>query len=372
MKTRRFLISIALSAVSFQAFAQEINLSGFASAHVTQHLAGNSDPEYYSPKTDYQSFSKFGLNISSAISSKFTVQSQILTSGRHTLAGADTAQWDVYANWLFLAYRPVDNFRVRIGRQLFPAWMVSEYIDVGYMYPWTETPHSVYELAPFKSLNGVSADYSFNLSNGGRLVVTGFGGEEKIKIPIAQGGNEDNSYGSVIGSELAYTQGGHKLRLMGSYYKVETEAVDASGTNTGSFSNTDVKTLTTGYRYDAGRLLIYGEWGLREGVNGTEVSTTQNPRGKEGTYGKLAQAGYITAGYWFDNILPHLTLSNTKWDTGTIEGTQDLYSLGLNVKIQEGIMFKTNIGYSVSRQGPAHMSEQGDATTAITGFDVIF
>jgi hypothetical protein len=36
------------------------------------------------------------------------------------------------------------------------------------------------------------------------------------------------------------------------------------------------------------------------------------------------------------------------------------------------MIFKTNIGYSVSRQGPAHMEKQGDATTAVAGIDMIF
>lgn len=76
--------------------------------------------------------------------------------------------------------------------------MVSEFIDVGYMYPWIETPHSVYELSPFKSLNGIAADYSFMVSDSMKLPVTLFGGNETIKIPLSTGGSEENDYGSIV------------------------------------------------------------------------------------------------------------------------------------------------------------------------------
>ncbi len=368
MKLKKYL-AVGLVACSASAMAQEINMSGFASAHATQLLGGSSSPEYYSKTTDYFSFSKFGLNISSNINSKFSIQSQVLVSGRRTLAGSDQPQWDMHANWLFLAYRPTDNFRFRIGRQLFPAWMVSEYIDVGYMYPWTETPHAVYELAPFKSLNGLAADYSFQLNETQKLTVTVFGGQESVKIPIAQGGNESNNYGSVIGSEVALTGNGHKLRAMGSYYNVGSTTTDPDGTLQPTVKNNAVRTLTTGYRYDANKIMVYAEYGLREGGNGDKVT---DPKGELVTFNRYARAGYVTAGYWMGNVLPHVTASQTYWHTGSVRGTQDLYSLGVNVKLDEGIMFKTNVGYSISKQGPSHMANQGDATTAVTGFDVIF
>lgn len=363
MKLKKYLAA-GLVACSANAMAQEINLSGFASAHATQLLGGSSAPEYYSKTTDYFSFSKFGLNISSNLNSKFSIQSQVLMSGRRTLAGSDQPQWDMHANWLFLAYRPNENLRFRIGRQLFPAWMVSEYIDVGYMYPWTETPHSVYELAPFKSLNGIAADYSFQLNDTQKLTVTFFGGQESVKIPIAQGGNDSNEYGSMVGSEVALTGNGHKLRAMGSYYNVASTTTDTAGNVTSTNKNNDVKTLTTGYRYDANKIMVYAEYGIREGGSGTKINQV--------TFDKYARVGYITAGYWMGSVLPHVTASQTYWNTGSVKGTQDLYSLGVNVKLDEGIMFKSNIGYSISSQGPSHMTKQGDATTAVTGFDVIF
>jgi len=368
MKSWKKLSALAVLGLSTLANAQEINLSGFASVHATQKLGGSSTTEYYSDRTNYYNFTKFGLNIASKIDEKWSVQSQVLVAGKKIEVGAQDPQFNMYANWLFLAYRPTDSLRFKFGRQLFPAWLVSEYVDVGYMYPWTETPHAVYELTPFKSLNGASADYTFRLNDTQKLTVTLFGGQETIRIPLAQGGNEDNKYGNVVGSEVALSGNGYRFRVMGTNYSLETN----DGTN--DLKNNSVSTVTTGFKYEKDNALVYAEYGYREGnSNGSTVNDVNgNPVPGASSFAKRATAGYVTAGYWFNNILPHLTASTSNWQTGTVEGTQDLYSFGINTKLNDNMIFKTNIGYSVSRQGPAHMEKQGDATTAVAGIDMIF
>jgi len=374
MTSWKKLGTMSLFVFSALAQGQEINLSGFASAHVTQQLGGNSTPEYYSNNTNYYNFTKFGLNVGSRIDDQWSIQSQLLVSGKRVDVGAENPQWNMYANWLFASYRPMDNFRMRIGRQLFPAWLVSEYIDVGHMYPWTETPHSVYELSPFKSINGLSFDHTIQLGNKSKLTVLVFGGEEQIRIPLAGGGHEDNNYGSVIGSELTLQSSGHKFRLMGANYKLKTN-VDDGVNPIADFNNNSVTVLTSGYKYDQNDILVYAEYGLREGnTSGTDVTSPYLPYDgiNSRSFNKRARAGYLTFGYWFNKVLPHLTLSQSNWQTGTVEGTQDLYSLGLNYKINDNIIFKTNVGYTITNNGPAHMDAEGDATTWVGGVDMIF
>lgn len=374
MKSWMKLGALAALGMSTLASAQEINMSGFASAHVTQQLGGNSNPEYYSRAANYYNFTKFGLNIGSKIDDEWAVQSQILVAGKRIEAGATDPQFGLYANWLFLAYRPNENLRFRFGRQLFPAWMVSEYVDVGYMYPWTETPHAVYELSPFKSLNGVSSDYTFQLNDSQKLTVMVFGGQEDIRIPLSQGGNLDNRYGNVVGSEVALQGKGYRFRVMATNYKINT-SIDQTGGGTNNYASNSTTVVTTGFKYDKDNVLVYAEYGFKNG-NKNASSVTGIDLAYNGvssrSFDKRASAGYITVGYWFDKILPHITASTSKWETGVVEGTQDLYSLGVNYKVNDSIIFKTNVGYSVSRRGPAHMDGQGDSTTAVTGFDMLF
>jgi hypothetical protein len=353
------------------AFAQEINLSGFASAHITQQLGGtgNASPEYYSRAADYYSFTKFGLNVASKLDEQWSIQSQLLVSGKRIDIGAETPQWNMYANWLFLAYRPNDNLRFRLGRQLFPAWLVSEFIDVGYMYPWTETPHAIYQLSPFKSLNGLSSDYTFQLTDSHKMNVMIFGGQEEIRIPLSSGGNEDNSYGNIFGAEVSLTHKNYKFRIMGTNYRIKSTA------NNSDLENNSVTVLTSGLKYEKNNWMLYTEYGLSQGSkNGTPITGANLPYDgiQSRPFAQKAYGGYLTIGHWFNSWLPHLTVSESKWETGTVEGHEDLYAFGLNKKINDNIIFKTNIGYTISGDGPGHMTEAGDATTWVGGFDMIF
>ncbi len=365
---RKSVVGLAIVSVG-NVFAQDVNLNGFASAHVTQKLGGDSSPEYYNQNSspNFYNYTKFGLNISSNISDKWTVASQVLVRGNKQTPGAEEPQWGMYANWAFVAYKPQDNWRIRLGRQLFPAWLVSEYIDVGYMYPWTEVPHAVYDLAPFKSLNGVSTDYTFTLGGGAKLGVMFFGGQEYQTVPLADGGNETNSYGNIVGSEVSLMHEGHKFRFMAAQYNV------ASTADSKTYTDNRNTSYIAGYKYELNNWMIYSEAGLREGSNGSTVLQADTPdMKKDRTYNKRVVGGYLTAGYWFGSYLPHITASSATFDAGTTQGTQDMYSLGLNCKVAPSIMMKTSVGYSISRDGNAHMDKEGDATTAVTGFDMIF
>lgn len=82
MKSWKKLSALAILGLSTLANAQEINLSGFASVHATQKLGGSSTTEYYSDRTNYFNFTKFGLNIASKIDEKWSVQSQLLVAGK--------------------------------------------------------------------------------------------------------------------------------------------------------------------------------------------------------------------------------------------------------------------------------------------------
>lgn len=376
MKLFKKLGIMSLFCYSALSQGQEINLSGFASLHATQQLGGNSSPEYYSRETNFYNFSKFGLNVGSKIDDQWSVQSQVLISGKRVDVGAETPQWNMYANWLFAAFKPSETERLRIGRQLFPAWLVSEYIDVGYMYPWTETPHSVYELSPFKSINGLSYDKTFRLTDSHKMTLMLFGGQEDIRIPLSAGGFEDNSYGSVLGAEVTIQHSAYRFRLMGANYKLSTTSDDGNG-NVEELKNNSVNVITSGFKYDKNGWLVFAEYGYRQGADsGTNVTALNGlPSGASTSsraFNKRASAGYITFGHWFNQYLPHLTLSQTNWETGTVEGTQDLYSLGVNYKINDNIIFKTNVGYSISNHGPSHMEVEGDSTTWVGGLDMIF
>ena len=78
--------------------------------------------------------------------------------------GGDEA-YGVNIQWAYGDYEVNDNFTVRFGRMKGPFYMVSEYTEVGYAYPWVSPPQELYSTNPMRYMVGL--DLLFNTSSRG-------------------------------------------------------------------------------------------------------------------------------------------------------------------------------------------------------------
>ena len=121
----------------------KLNWSGFASATVT-NVSGNAEKYLSQFDTDSEEYSntRLGLNLSSTLSSEMSVAGQILMAGREE-------DYNAHADWVFLTYSPsqLNKTRLKLGRIKFPTLLFSDIYDVGYAYPWVNTPQTMYNLS---------------------------------------------------------------------------------------------------------------------------------------------------------------------------------------------------------------------------------
>jgi len=132
-----------------------------------------------------------------------------------------TAQWVARNNtgdfleqnldWLFLRWRPFEDLDIRLGRMGFDVFMLSEYRNVGFAYPWIRPPHEFYaDLAP-NHFDGADIAKRFSLG-GGYLTVKAFGGYSYIQYPTSISASEDQGL-TVAGGKLAYEYGDWTARI---------------------------------------------------------------------------------------------------------------------------------------------------------------
>lgn len=114
-------------------------------------------------------------------------------------------------DWAFLRWRPLDDLDIRVGRMGFDVFMLSEYRDVGYAYPWMRPPHEFYAGLPVYHFDGM--DIAKKIAVGeGQLTVKVFGGYSFNQVPIGLSALADQSY-TLAGVKLAYEQGNWNARL---------------------------------------------------------------------------------------------------------------------------------------------------------------
>lgn len=123
-----------------------------------------------------------GLQFDFQANEKTNIVIQMTATGEGHKAINDESA-NLLAEWAYVSYQFTDNLQARVGRLRLPFYRASEYLEVGYAYPWISPPMSVYGLLPLDSYNGVDIIYEFDLF-GISTVYHGYRGVIDINIDI--------------------------------------------------------------------------------------------------------------------------------------------------------------------------------------------
>lgn len=130
---------------------KRVNVTGFVSVRGGQIDA--SDVLYLSIYDDNWSFSEesvVGLQVDTNINERLSVSLQMKADGIND---------GVQLEWGYLEYAFQPDLKMRAGRLRMPGFMLSEYLDVGYAYPWVQVPYEVYGWIPFNHYEGLDLRY---------------------------------------------------------------------------------------------------------------------------------------------------------------------------------------------------------------------
>lgn len=133
-----------------------VEFSGFISVRGGQIF---EDDVFYAFKYDdsitFSQESVFGLQMNSTVTNNVDVSMQI------TAAGGDNP---VEMQWAYIEYAFDTDLSARFGRLRVPGFMLSEFLDVGYAYPWAQTPEEVYGWLPFSRYEGLDLRYQMHVA----------------------------------------------------------------------------------------------------------------------------------------------------------------------------------------------------------------
>ncbi|MBS0289522.1 MAG: hypothetical protein JSS07_05750 [Proteobacteria bacterium] len=155
--------AICLALGSSSAFAiglEGFQINGFLSVAMAwsneEYLASGLEPVYYTyirKRPSFDEDSDVGIQITKQIREDTSITTQFLALAAE--------EWDVEAVWAFLKWEPNDHWQFRVGRVRTNAYMLSEYVNVGYAYPWVRPPEEVYSQVPTDFSNFTGVDLLF-------------------------------------------------------------------------------------------------------------------------------------------------------------------------------------------------------------------
>ena len=342
-------------------WTDKFSINGFASVGVGQsdNDAGYLDyDEDYDFKPDSVLGIQMGFNISER--SQATVQ----------LVGSADDNWDPEFEWAFISHQFTDAMTVRGGKLRLPLYMLSDYLEVGYSYPFARPSEEVYG-APVSSFTGVDMLYAIEMDSFTWTIQPFLGEASFGSVDITE------LYGLINAFEFDLIT----LRALYTETKVRAPTVpliDGEGISFGAL----------GFSYDNSELLVMAEY-TQTKIDGLAADT---------------RAGYVAIAYRFNEFQPYLMISRISssdddkrreipimFNTENIERTG--YSLGVRWDFSENLAVKFDATYAddlddtyggfTGNEGvfqhpltgevlASNTMEFGDSTVISVVFDVIF
>jgi hypothetical protein len=239
--------------------------------------------------------SRMGLNLSSELSEQLDFASQIVARG------AGGGSYNLQADWLFLSYRPWEDFTFKVGRQLLPAFLFSEQIDVGYTYIWTRTPYEIYGSFPTKAFNGLSVIYTKLLGEAQFSAQLIAGGGELVLLGLSPTNGFPSTTPLVVnnlkGITFNFNSGPWKTHL---HYNNTNHSKFYSAATLPAADLHLFQLYTAGVSYDDKRILAISE-ALRILANNEIISSTTAASLTFGYHVNSRLTPYIS-GSWKDSI----------------------------------------------------------------------
>ena len=327
----------AMAAVLAASPASAIQFDGFLTAGVAWHDDEN-DNRYIGSLGDrgikndasFETDTRFGLQISSDIAENMSVVSQILGSGVN-------GNFDAIVEWAYVDYRPTDWLSIRTGKIKQPVYLVNDYVEVGYAYPWIRPPVEVYYLNnPLNTVNGIEFLLQFPVGPG-VLSLQPYFGSNRDDVPNTGGAGFFEAE-RIRGIDIKYSGRGYTAHA--SSFSCD---VNIYGGFSAAVFNIDLngegkcEVNSAGFNLDMANVVVYAEW-----QNRLTNETLSRPFGDQ-------DAWYTTLGYRFGKWLPHITFASIDGKASTVTpeaitgGPVDMnFPVAIQTSVTYGLRYEIN------------------------------
>ncbi len=319
MKKQFNLLSAAIVSVLASTPAQAIQFDGFMTAGASKivtiddadkgniYIGGLGDRGITEDLT-FEKDTRFGLQISSDITENMSVVAQILGRG-------DQGNFNAIIEWAYIDYELHDVASIHVGKIKQPVYLVNDYIEVGYAYPWIRPPQEVYySNNPLNTVNGIELLLQFPVGRG-TLSFQPYLGSNRDDIP--NGGGAYFEAENIYGIDVKYSGRGYavhassfqcEVKIIGEPFQQSAELLGPGAEVTVDIASTsgDCFVGSTGFNLDMANFVIYAEWQKR-----TTDEGLSRPFGDTEAY-------YATLGYRFGKWLPHLTYASVDGKASTV------------------------------------------------------
>lgn len=316
MKTSLAVALAAALSLGATAAHAEVRVSGFG--QIVAGTTTGSDqlfPERnYDDSIDFREESLFAVQVDAELNERVSATAQVLARG--------SEDFNAELAWAYANIKLTDSLSAKVGRQRLPLYRYSDFLDVGYAYPWIRPPVAMYN-QPWSNIDGVSLTHSTYFGDWysqAQVLYGSFEGKAQFdntprdaQLDNLVGASWDLEYNEWLSFRAAYFRG--SVTVMGSSLDVLTANLRATGNraladrmdfadDTGTFANVGVRIERNGWLAVAEVSESEVEDSVLDGINRRDW--------------------YTTVGRRFGTVTPHLTYGRRDADVNASIATAPL------------------------------------------------
>lgn len=269
---------------------------------------------------------RLGLQVSSDVTDNTDITAQIIARG-------GVYNYNASLDWAYLDYHPTKSLNIHIGKYKVPMFIVSDYVEVGYAYPWARPPQDVYYINPLTSQSGVKLFYNIPIGKTDLLFQLYYGeGSHEVFVParsIDFSGSDmpvderiELKTKNAGGGNISFKTEHFSLRV--SYFDTKVDAPEMNIENaSGNFSS-------AGLTMDWSDIILYAEYANRD-TDTDDIRAFPDQK-----------AWYTTLAYRFSSIMPYATYSEIKQgnDPNILSLEQTSAALGVRYELNSATAIK--------------------------------
>ena len=311
---KQLLAAAVLAATSMLAQAGtlgdgNLSISGFGTLGVAKTDQDDAKFARYNQADGTGDSPRIGLDSNLGLQASYTFNERLSGTVQVLTRKNTSQQFTTDLTWGFLKYKLNDETNVRVGRVVLPAFLISDYQNVGYANTMMRPPIEMYGQAPIENVDGgdVNWQHAFADTN---VTVQAFGGVSRGKLYIPTGGGSVAKHQSpVYGLAVTAEYGPFTGRLAHARAKIEVNNLAPLNAVTDGLAATKIPAmvqLADDMTLRGGKRMSFTELGLTMDYKNIVLQAEYaQRRAQEPVYIPQTNSGYLMAGYRFGKILPY-------------------------------------------------------------------
>ncbi|AVR95558.1 porin [Pseudoduganella armeniaca] len=252
----------------------------------------------------------FGLDSNLGLQSTYTFNDKMSATAQILSRKTSGETFTTELAWAFVKYKVTDEVAMRLGRVVVPAFLISDYQNVGYANTMMRPPIEMYGQNIIENLDGadVNWQHSFGDTNVTAQAVAGIA-RGKSFVPTDR--SEVRFQAPAFAVAVAAEHGPVTLRFAYAEAKLKAPGVKPIESLTGTLRTLGFTQLASDIGIAEGKRMSFTSVGLLADWNNIVVQSEYGMRrAKEPVYLSESNAWYLMAGYRFGKILPYYSHAN--------------------------------------------------------------